>query len=414
MSDKPGIAPLLSQFPAFNHAFMLREIAGLRKAGFPVFPVSIVGPPVPPEQLTPAERLEYERTFYVNRRSFGGVAVDHLQTLAAHPAGYLRGLRGAFQMAGGRPSQWLRCLRYFAGAVVAGRAMERAGFSHFHSHFCSTIAWLVLLVFENLTGSITIHGPMEFDDVAGFRVAEKIAAARFMVAISDYGRSQMMRCVPPGMWDKIHVVRLGVDPELFQQVTPREDPKPFTLLSAGRLDPVKGFPMLLDAVAALRGRGLDVRLHIAGGGDMRPTLEAQLARLGIPVGSVVLEGWKSGAEMPALYAQADAFVLASFAEGIPVVLMEAMARGVPCIATAVHGTPELVVHRETGLLVPPGNSEALAEAIATLAGDRTLRLRLGAAGRDMVLARYHLDRNVEALAALFERSLRGAGGLDRV
>lgn len=409
MKDKPAIAPLLSQFPAFNHAFMLREIMALRQAGFSIFPVSIVGPPVPVEQLTPAERTEYDRTFYVNRRPLAGVVADHLTTLFRHPGGYLRGLGGAWRMAGGRVADWPRCLRYFAGAVVAGRAMERAGYTHFHSHFCSTIAWLVLLVFENLTGSIAIHGPMEFDDVAGFRLADKIKASRFMVAISDYGRSQMMRCVPADQWGKIHVRRLGVDTGLYQLTEPRPDPRPFTMLSAGRLDPVKGFPVLLEAVALLCRRGLDVQLRVAGGGGMLEWLERRKRELGIPEERVIFEGWKSGDEMPALYAGADAFVLASFAEGIPVVLMEAMARGVPCIATAVHGTPELVVHRETGLLVPPGNAEALAEAVAQLIEDRELRLRLAAAGRRMVLERYELSENARALAELFEKLLPAAG-----
>ena len=214
-----------------------------------------------------------------------------------------------------------------------------------------------------------------------------------------------MRCVPADQWGKIHVRRLGVDTGLYQLTEPRPEPRPFTLLSAGRLDPVKGFPVLLEAMALLCRRGLEVQLRVAGGGGMMDWLERRRRELGIPDDRVIFEGWKSGDEMPALYARADAFVLASFAEGIPVVLMEAMARGVPCIATAVHGTPELVVHRETGLLVAPGNAEALADAVVQLIEDRELRLRLATAGRRMVLERYELSENTRALAELFEQLL---------
>ncbi|MGH9664225.1 MAG: glycosyltransferase family 4 protein, partial [Bryobacteraceae bacterium] len=257
-----------------------------------------------------------------------------------------------------------------------------------------------------ITISLTIHGSDEFNDVAGFAMSQKVRDSLFVCAISDFARSQILRTCPSSEWRKIHVVRLGVDPNIYLPRPFREDPSPVELITVGRLAPVKGHAVLLEALALLRQSGRSVRLHLVGDGPERASLERAASARGLSE-STVFDGSLTQDKVLELYRAADVFVLASFAEGIPVVLMEAMAMEISCAATWVNGVPELIRDGVTGLLVPPASAGALAEAIARLLDDAGLRLRLGAAARLQVLENYDLARNTAALRALFARYLDG-------
>ncbi|MFH1567001.1 MAG: glycosyltransferase family 4 protein, partial [Gemmatimonadota bacterium] len=300
-------------------------------------------------------------------------------------------------------------LFYFAEALIIGDWLRRNGAGHLHVHFAtpaSTVGVLVKRIFG--TGlSITVHGPDEFYAVERYRLAEKIQAADFLCCIGAFARSQLMRLSPPSAWDKLEVVPLGVDPTEF---APRPEPPGdrFELLCVGRLVPAKGQHILLAAVAQLVREGRD-RLHLRLVGD-GPDM-ASLRRLADDRGlgpCVTFEGAVNQDRVRQLYGQASAFALASFAEGIPVVLMEAMAMEIPCITTFVAGIPELIRSGVDGLLVPPSDTGELAAAIARLMDDRDLGQRLGRQGRQRVLERYDLRRNTQRLAEVFARRL-GAG-----
>jgi glycosyltransferase involved in cell wall biosynthesis len=248
-----------------------------------------------------------------------------------------------------------------------------------------------------------MHGPTELYDVPGHRLAAKARAADFVVCISDFARSQLMGLLDEDGWDRLHVVHCGIDPDEY-----RPDPAPAgtpRVLCVGRLVPEKGQAVLVDAIARLRERGVPVECTLVGEGPSRPALETAIRARGLD-GAVELAGAVSQDEIRAHYAAADVFCLPSFAEGVPVVLMEAMAMEIPVVTTRIAGIPELVADGVDGVLVAPGRPDELADALARLAGAPDERRRLGAAGRRAVLERYDIRAIGPALRALFERHAR--------
>jgi glycosyltransferase involved in cell wall biosynthesis len=292
---------------------------------------------------------------------------------------------------------------YFAEAVTAGAWLESRGYKHIHAHFASTVALLIPKLFP-ITFSATIHGPDEFNDPVGFCLREKVEASAFIVAISNFASSQLMRYNTYEHWNKIDVCYLGIDPSVFDRRPPRGGSGPCRLICVARLAPVKGQHVLVDAMQELIGQGREVELSFVGDGPDRRALERHVARLGL-TGKVMFEGWCNQDRVKTLYQSSDIFVLASFAEGVPVVLMEAMAMEIPCIATRITGVPELITDGTEGFLVTPSDAAEIATAVARLMDSAELRDRIGKASREKVVSRFHLGRNVTALSAIFERRL---------
>lgn len=405
------VAYLVGQYPAINHTFVLREVRGLRALGLDIRVASVLRADRPAEKLTDEEREELAATYYVKPAQPLSAVAPHVKTFLARPLRYLSGLADALKMCLSAPRKTPTFLMYFVEAVVLGRWMEDNALSHVHSHFTSSVCLIAKRIFP-LTMSVTIHGPEEFDDAAGFRLAEKVRAATFVAAISNYARSQLMRVAAQEDWDKIEVSPLGVDPHVYEPRPMREHPSPCEVICVGRLAPVKAQHVLVAAIDALVKQGRDVRLRLVGDGAMRATLERDAAARGLG-GAVVFEGWLNQDAVRALYAQADIFALASFAEGVPVVLMEAMAMEIPSVATRINGVPELIRDGVDGWLVAPSDAVELAEAIAALMDDATLRRRLGAAGRQRVIEKYDLARNTARLAEMFRRRIGGERGVER-
>jgi glycosyltransferase involved in cell wall biosynthesis len=407
----PRLAYLVSHYPALSHTFILREIRRLRDAGFELVVASINAPDRPDAGLTAEEREEAAATYYVKRAGVWGALAAHLATLGSRPWAWLRGLAFALHLGGKDLKRLLYSLFYFVEAVMVGRWMQRQGMTHLHVHFAmpaSTVALIATKIYP-ITFSITVHGPDEFYDVPGYRLAEKVSGASFVCCIGHYARSQMMRLSDPAQWSKFEVSPLGVDAQLFAPRPFREHPQPFEVLCVGRVVPAKGQHILIHAMNLLADEGRNVRLRVVGDGPDRASLEQLVARLGL-TDRIVFEGAVNQDRIRELYAKADAFALASFAEGIPVVLMEAMAMEIPCVTTFITGHPELIRHGIDGLLVAPSDDTALAKALAALMDDPTLRRELGEAGRRRVLDAYHLDRNTMRLASIFCNRL-GIGGL---
>jgi len=400
-----SIAYLVSRYPTLSMIFVLREVRALRALGFRIETASINPPDRPAAELTAAERDEAARTYCVKGHGVTGAAAAHLRTLFGNPAGYFRGLAMAFSLAGLDAARLALNFAYFTEALMVGGWMRRNGQSHLHVHLGSQAASVGLFT-QRVFGvgySLTVHGPDEFFDAEGQYLAQKIAAADFIVCISDFTRSQLMRLSPPSLWGKFEVVRLGVDPANFAPASRPADQNAdasFEILCVGRLTPAKGQHVLIEAVGRLVRDGREVRLRLIGNGPDEASLRDSAARLA-PPGVVVFEGAVNQDRIRSFYATADCFCLASFAEGLPVVLMEAMAMGLPCVSTFIAGIPELIRNGEDGLLVPASDIGALAEALARLIDEPELRQRLAASGRQRVLQQYDLARNVEALAAVF-------------
>jgi len=393
------VAHLSAEYPKLSHTFIAREVDALRRRGVQVDTFTIRRTP-PAGLLSPADRAEDAATFSVLPAPPLALARAHARLLRRSPARYLRACRLALHAgASGRPSPLWR-LFYLAEAGRLADELDRRGIAHVHAHFVN-VAGAVAMLATALRGSgaswsFTMHGPLEFDDVPGHAIPAKVRDAAFVACISEFCRAQLMRQVEPNEWGKLHVVRCGVRPEEYDAPARGPLPRgPLHLVAVGRLAPMKGFGVLLEAMAELP----DARLTLVGDGPERAALEATAARHGVAA-RVRFAGALGAPGVTALLGEADVFCLPSFAEGVPVVLMEAMAARVPVVATAVNGIPELVADGRTGLLVAPGRAAPLVAAVRALAGDPERRRTMGAAGRAVVEEHYDVDRSVGVLARL--------------
>lgn len=398
--DGGALAYLVSRYPAVSHTFILREVMGLRELGMRVEVASINSPDRSSEQMSPDERDEARRTYGIKQHGLIGAMTALLWMLLTRPIGLARTLLQAIGM--GRGFKRLYALAYAVEALMVVRWMERRKLRHLHVHFGNAAATVGMLV-KSLSGaglSVTIHGPDEFDDVPGQLLREKVACADRMVCISQFARSQLMRISPPAHWHKLQLCRLGVDPAQFR---PRTDPRaagPIRLLCVGRLTPAKGQVLLLQACAELRHLDIAFALTLVGDGPDLARLKDGVRRFGLQE-SVHFTGPLNQLQVREELARADIFVLPSLAEGIPVVLMEAMACGLPCLSCPVNGIPELIEHGRSGLLAAPGDATALTEQLLRLIEDSGLRQSLGVAGRMQVEQRFQQRKNIAALAVIF-------------
>jgi colanic acid/amylovoran biosynthesis glycosyltransferase len=403
---------LVSQYPALSHTFVLREVRALRSCGIEVCVVSVRRCDRPLTELSTDEAEEAMQTFSVLGAGHLRALIANLRVLFRHPLGYLRGLLYAWSLSRGTPKLMLMYTFYFLEAVVAGEHFERRQVSHIHTHFSSTVLLILARIFC-VRYSLTVHGSGEFVDVVGFHLAEKVAGATFVATVAQYGMSQVLNASDPAHWHKVVALPLGVDVDAFRPTSSprRGHGEPFRLLSVGRLSTPKGYPILIEAVAMLRERGRRVTLTLVGEGPQRAVLEQLIAHRGL-AGLIRLAGACNHDGVVHYYESCDAFVLSSFLEGLPVVLMEAMAMELPCVATWITGIPEIIEKDQEGLLVPPASPGAIAGAVERLMDDPEEAQRLGAAARRKVLSKYHLERNAARLAEEFRVRLATERGVD--
>jgi glycosyltransferase involved in cell wall biosynthesis len=407
--DLVRIAYVSSRYPAVSHTFIQREVAALRALGIHVDTVAIRRASAG-EVLSEADRAEARSTYAILPVAPRHLARSHLGALLRYPRAYAATLTRALTLApaGLRGRLWQ--MFYFAEAVLLWDRCRRRRVGHLHAHLANVGSDVALLAAAlgaaagrgPRSWSMTMHGSTEFYDVSAHRLPEKVADAAFVACVSDFTRSQLMLVADPQHWAKLELVRCGVDPSAFAAVQRDGDRAPLRVLAVSRLVPGKGFALLLDALAQVVGDGHDLALDVVGEGPAGDALRARAARLGVAE-RVRWLGAVGQDEIRRHYARADAFCLPSFAEGVPVVLMEAMAVQLPVVATRIAGIPELVTDEISGLLVTPARVDELAGALSRLAASPQLRERLGRAGREAVLAGYDADRWARRLAELFER-----------
>lgn len=392
------VAYLVSQYPAYSHTFILREVLQLRQFGVEIVTASINLPDRPFDKLTDIERQEAEQTFYIKQQGMVKAVVALVKTLVLNPVGLLRGVKHAIKLGGWNIKQVLYHFFYLIEALLLGQWMQTQNVQHLHVHFATPAASVGLLV-KTVFGysfSFTVHGPDEFYDVTGYHLLEKIVAADFVFCISHYARSQVMKLSPVQAWSKFDICRLGVDTERFIPAVKSKENAICQLLCVGRLTPAKGQAILLESVAQLKQQGITVHLTLVGMGPDEQSLKNYAESLDI-VAQVTFTGAVDQDHILAYYNLADMFVLPSFAEGLPVVLMEAMAMEIPCITTTITGIPELIQQGQNSLLVPASDCEGLTQAIKQLAENPALRQQLGTAGRLKVLSDYELSKNTQYL-----------------
>ena len=408
------IAYLLSRYPAVSHTFFLHEVAGLRARGIGIETVSINPPDRSLHSLPEEEAAEAQTTLYLKDGRPFAAALRLVATILMHPVVSLRGLAAVAGMSRLTLRERAYWLLYLAEAMLLGRWLKQRNLNHVHVHFGGAVAAVGMLTSAawHIPYSLTIHGPEELLNMDSYHLREKVAQASFVYCVSDFCRSQLYQFVPASQWSKLHVIRLGVDPVMLtpQSRTTISGVNPagkrtLELVCVGRLVPEKGHHILLEALRLLRERKIPIRLTMVGAGSERSSLEAFVSRHGL-ADAVVFTSALSHTHTLTHLRRADIFALASFAEGIPVALMEAMSLGIPCVSSSIAGIPELIRTGVDGLLVPPANPQALADAIELLATDPALRKSLGHSGRQRIITQYNLPLNQELLAQSFEAHLK--------
>lgn len=394
----PRIAYLAGEYPAVSHTFILREIAALRAQGLDILTCS-VRKTGPEHHRGPVERAEAAATFNLlekarRPRYLIGAQVAALKT----PGLYLRTLRKAWAMRGPGLRAATYQLFYFLEATVLAQHLRAQGVTHLHNHFAQASGTVALLAarLARIPFSFTLHGPADFTNPPRWRLDAKIADAVFVSCISHFCRSQGMLASPVEHWSKLQIVHCGVEPE-------RYDAPPASgkgLLFVGRLAAAKGVPVLIDAMPQILAVHPDASLTLIGDGPDRERLQDQVRGLGLS-DAVRFTGYQSQDEVAQALAEAAVFVLPSFAEGVPVVLMEAMAARRPVVATRITGIPELVEDGVSGRVVAPGDAVVLAEAVRDILSDPERAARMGEAGRGKVEVEFDIEREARKLAALF-------------
>ncbi len=400
---QPVIAYLTSQYARASDTFIRAEVAELRRLGFTVHTFSVRTPPGA-EQFSPA--IQAERATTEDLLSAGAVGLAVSTGVAmTRPGRFARAARLAAGVGSPGVKGRLWPVAYLAEAAHLARRLRAKGVAHLHNHIGQNSAAVALLAAE-LAGvpySLTIHGPSEFDQPRELALGAKVGRSAFTVAISEYGRSQLMRWVRPGDWGKIHVVHCGLDAAfLAAAVTPVPDVP--AVVSVGRLVAEKGQLLLVEAVARLARDGVPVELVLVGDGPMRAAIESAVARLGVG-GRVRLAGWQTPPQIRDALAASRGLVMSSFAEGLPVALMESLALSRPVVSTAIAGVPELVRDGRSGFLVPAGSVDGLADGLRQLLQTPADRLtEMAAVGRRQVLDQHDAAAEAGKLAGLIRAS----------
>jgi glycosyltransferase involved in cell wall biosynthesis len=399
------IGYVVSRFPQLSESFVLREIDQLEREGVEVVLCPLLRQDEPVRH--PAAARWVERAWYspfVSRE----LLRDAGRYLLQQPRAVARAYGASFSRVATTPNFLIGTAGISLKALHLARRLEQAGVGHVHAHFAThpaTAAWLIHRV-AGIGYSFTAHAHDIYVHTAMLR--EKLAEARFVATISTYNRDLLARY---GDVSKVHVVHSGVDLALYPFRLPHRG-RPFRIMSVASLQPYKGLDNLVRACALLgRGRMPPFTCDIVGSGELEGELRRLVDSLGLE-GVVRLLGPRAEEDVRGLLFSADLFVLPSVVtrsgkkEGLPVVLIEALATGVPAVATAISGVPEIVRHGETGLLVPPGNVEALAASIQEVAEDPAGAAARAQRGRALVESEFRLDVNVRKLVKLFRDAVR--------
>lgn len=406
--SRPRTAYLVNLYPKVSHAFIRREILALESLGVTVsrFAVRRSGETLVDEE----DRAEADRTRVILDAGMFGLLWATIRIGITRPMRFLRGLRLAMSIGLGSDRGLLRNLVYLCEACVLEAWLKRDRIGHLHAHF-GTNSTAVAMLCQAIGGpgySFTAHGSAEFDRLDQIGITAKIDRARFVIAVSKFGRSQLMRKCSSADWPKIHVVHCGVDAGLL---TPDPTPVPDVkrLICVGRLCEQKGQVLLVEAVRQLKDEGTEVEIVLVGDGEMRRDVERAIEKADLG-DAFTLTGWASGEEVRTRLEQARALVLPSFVEGLPVVIMEAFAMGRPVLSTFVGGIPELVKPGENGWLMYPGDVDSLKAALMDVLATPVSQLSdMGQAGCRIVREEHNSRTEAGRLSALLDRYARDGG-----
>lgn len=401
---RPRLVYVLGEFPSISETFILREMTALEDMGYHLLPLSMEQPEegLVHEEAVPFVERTLQRPAPFSGPSFGGL----LRTLVQRPLGLMSAILFVVRHVLGHPRYAREVVSAFMAAVFFASRLSARDTRHVHAHFASYPATVGLLLAEVCGSgfSMSCHA----QDIFGqgtILLPRKMGEAEFVSVCTRHGLERLQRLHTLSSSDKLHLIYHGIDVNRIEHVPHVEYPLPL-IVSVGRLVEKKGFPFLLQAAAVLHGQGVQFELIIVGDGPMRDELERMASGLGLRE-KVVFAGHLTQEQIAHVYRRADAFCLASIVgkdgdrDGLPNVILEAMAYGVPVVASNLSAIPEAVVHEETGLLAPPGSANEFAAQLERVLSDRDLRTRLIANARRKVENEFDLHKNTVRLGALF-------------
>ena len=399
------IAYFTNQYPKVSHSFIRREIIALEKLGHEVKRFALRSDEA--ELVDPADQEEFTKTAYVLSESKKVIIESCLSTIISQPVNFMTTFFKALKIGYGSDRGVLRHIIYLVESCVLLKWQQEHAIQHIHAHFGTNSTTVVMLThFLGGAGySFTVHGPEEFDKPDFISLSEKIINSRFVVAISSYGRSQLFRWIPSDQWPKVKIVHCGLD-EAF--LTGNKNIPTNTgnqLVCVGRLCEQKGQLLLLEALKKLKELDIDCKLVLAGDGPMRDEVERRIAAYDL-LDRVEITGWISSDQVKNVLIESRGLVLPSFAEGLPVVIMESLAMCRPVISTYVAGIPELLKNEKNGWVIPAGNVDALTEAMkALLSADDEKLSAMGKAGHNEVNLQHNIETEAAKLAQYIEQEL---------
>lgn len=399
------VAYLASRFPKITETFVLYEALAVGREGVQVDFYALQREHT--SVMHPEARALLPQVRFAPWFSFGMLSA-HLCYLFSKPLTYVSTFFALLCANFGSARYFAAAVAFFPKTVYFARRMQSDGVKHIHAHFAShpaAMAWVI----HRLTGisySFTAHGSDLHREKR--MLSKKVADAEFVVAVSNYNRRIITdHC---GYSVKVYVIHCGVEAELFRAPSKTAAAESadvrFSVTCIGTLHEVKGQRFLIEACRLLAERGEEIVCHFVGDGPDERALRRQAQNAGIG-DRVVFHGRKTRAEVARILASVDVVAAPSVPtsdgrrEGVPVALMEAMSSGRAVVASRLSGIPELVRDNETGLLVPPGDAVALADALSRLSHDPILRRRLAEAGRRLVEQEFDQERNARRLARRF-------------
>ena len=388
------IAYLVNLYPKVSHSFIRREISGLEKSGVQVSRYSLRR--VQTELVDPDDQAEALKTRVVLDIGLFPLFSYLLGMLTKRPIAWLKCFKHMLGLWLASDSSFFNYLAYMAEACVLFNWFRRDGIEHVHAHFGTNPTSVAMLchILGGPTYSFTVHGPEEFDKPLILSLPAKIERAKFVVAISNFGRSQLYRWCSHQHWSKIHVVHCGLDSNFLEYESSTSIPDEANFVCVARLCEQKGHFLLLEAIKQLVDKGHQFKVSLVGDGELRPELEKLIAAWKIE-DYVNITGWASGAAVRQKILESRALVLPSFAEGLPVVIMEALALQRPVISTYIAGIPELLGNDSCGWLIPSGNVEVLVEAmLKAITAPTSVLKEMGQYGAEQV--KHHHSAIVEA------------------
>mgnify|MGYP002777102956 CR=1 FL=1 len=397
-----NIAYLVNQYPKTSHSFIRREIAALEAQGIAVWRFSIRS--IDAEVVDAADQEETTKTRYILKVGIKGLLGHLLRVALTRPGRFIAACGHTGKIGWKSDRGLLLNFAYLAEACVLLHWFERAAIAHVHTHFGTNSATVAMLchLLGGPTYSITVHGPEEFDKPAAIALGEKIKHAAFVVAVCSFGKSQLYRWCDYKEWSKIHIVHCGVD-EMFLAHPYVPIPAERRFVCVGRLSEQKGHLTLIEAASQLAAEGHQFKVILVGDGPLRSQIETLIQRLHLE-NHIEITGWATNAQVQQQILSAQVLVAPSFAEGLPVVIMESLGLCRPVLSTYIAGIPELVQPGKSGWLVPAGSATDLAEAMRQILQTPPTELaQMGKAGASLVAQNHNAMVEARTLIRLFQQ-----------